>query len=94
MTNDISLVGQHAGRLIPQLAAKLKAEAQRAGTLHPSTTQTTTTKSPTGFVGRRMSVSLANYLSNRLTPITRKYYTMIHSKTDAVPGVSVICASA
>jgi hypothetical protein len=53
MTNDKLPVGQRAGRLIPQLAAKLKAEAQRAGTLHPSMTQTTTTKSPTGFVGRR-----------------------------------------
>jgi hypothetical protein len=53
MTNDKLPVGQRTGRLIPQLAAKLKAEAQPAGTLHPSMTQTTTTKSPTGFVGRR-----------------------------------------
>jgi hypothetical protein len=36
----------------PALAAKLKAEAERAGTLHPSLRAASATKPQTSFVGR------------------------------------------
>jgi hypothetical protein len=90
MTNDKLPVGQRAGRLIPQLAAKLKAEAQRTGMLHPSMTKPPQPRRQPALSDADERVACQLLVKSTDTD----YEEILHYDTDAVPGVSVICANA